>query len=281
MSVHPTFSIAQPGRASVGAHALRRRTLHARRSTGAIERRTATTEPLEARRRGGTTRDERRAKARDAAGDAVACCMVRSHRARTRWPRTGVSLLLLALVTAGCLGRDDALAPIVAIREPKSGTTRTTEDLRIVGYAMDDEGIAEIRVDGTDLLSYDVYASERGKRFVEFAFTIPDLDDGETVTRIVVVDAEGRQATLEHSLRIDTTPPTLELTAVTAVGEGILRVEGIARDDVAVNAIRIDDVPLQFSPSEEHRFSLDVRAGPDASVVVEDSAGNRVARSLQ
>lgn len=190
-------------------------------------------------------------------------------------------MLALALLLSGCFGRDDSLAPLVAIREPKSGTTRTTEDLRIVGYALDDEGIAEIRVDGTDLLSYDVYASERGKSFVEFAFTIPDLRDGETTTRIVVVDTSGRQSTLQHSLRIDTTPPSLELTAVTGLGGGRVRVEGVARDDVAVSAIRINDVPLQFPPSPEQRFSLDVEAGPDASVVVEDSAGNRVSRTLQ
>lgn len=195
--------------------------------------------------------------------------------------RAGIALALLVPAFAGCMGRDDALAPIVAIREPKSGTTRTTEDLRIVGYAMDDEGIQEIRVDGTDLLSYDVYAAERGKRFVEFAFTIPDLRDGETTTRIVVIDGRGRQSTLEHALRIDTTPPTLDLTSVTSIGGGRLRVEGVARDDDAVNAIRIDGIPLQFPPSPEHRFSLDVEAGPEARVVVEDSAGNSVSRALQ
>lgn len=200
-------------------------------------------------------------------------------------PVRRLSLLAAALVAlaglAGCMTRGDALAPVVAIREPKSGTTRTTEDLRIVGYAMDDEGIAEIRVDGTDLLSFDVYASERGRRFVEFAFTIPDLRDGETTSRIVATDVSGRQATLLHTLRIDTTPPSLELTGVTALGDGRLRVEGVARDDVAVTTILIDDVPLQFAPAAEHRFSLDVSVGPDARVVVEDSAGNRIERSLE
>ncbi len=198
--------------------------------------------------------------------------------------RTGLSLaawVVLVGALAGCMGRDDALAPLVAIREPKSGTTRTTEDLRIVGYAMDDEGVAEIRVDGTDLLSFDVYEGERGKRFVEFAFTIPDLRDGETTTRIVATDVRGRQSTLLHTLRIDTTPPSLELTAVTALPSGRLRVEGVARDDVAVTAIRIDEVPLQFAPSREQRFSLDVSAAPGATVVVEDSAGNRTERSLE
>ena len=190
-------------------------------------------------------------------------------------------LLLVGLLSSCSVGRDDALAPLVAIREPKSGTTRTTEDLRIVGYAMDDEGIAEIRVDGTDLLGFDVYQGERGKRFVEFAFTIPNLSDGETTTRIVVTDVSGRSSTLLHTLRIDTTPPTLELTSVEALADGRLRVEGVARDDVAVSAIRIGGVPLQLAPTPEHVFSLDVDASADATVVVEDSAGNRLERSLR
>lgn len=207
--------------------------------------------------------------------------MLRPFSRRFPALRIGPALLVLLLLASGCLGRDDSMAPVVAIREPKSGTTRTTESLRIVGYAMDDEGVAEISVDGTDLLSYDVYASERGKRFVEFAFTIPDLRDGETTSRIVVTDVGGRQSTLLHSLRIDTTPPTLELTAVTPLGNGLTRVAGVARDDVAVSAIRIDDVPLQFPPSTEQRFSLDVEAAADTVVVVEDSAGNVVSRALQ
>ena len=190
-------------------------------------------------------------------------------------------LLIGTVLLSGCsVGRDDALAPLVAIREPKSGTTRTTEDLRIVGYAMDDEGVAEVVVDGTDLLGFDVYAGERGKRFVEFAFTIPDLRDGETTTRIVATDVSGRSSTLLYTLRIDTTPPTLELTAVEDLGDGRLRIEGVARDDVAVSSILIGGIPLQFAPTGEHRFSLDVTSGPDTTVVVEDSAGNRLERPL-
>lgn len=195
---------------------------------------------------------------------------------------TAVAVVLFAMLLSSCsVGRDDALAPLVAIREPKSGTTRTTENLRIVGYAMDDEGIAEIVVDGTDLLGFDVYATERGKRFVEFAFTIPDLSDGETTTRIVATDLSGRSSTLLHTLRIDTSPPTLELTAVQDLGDGRLRVEGVARDDVAVNTIRLGGVPLTFAPTDEHRFSLDVVADANATVVVEDSAGNRLERALR
>lgn len=188
--------------------------------------------------------------------------------------------LLLAGALSGCLSRQDAIAPVVAVREPKAGTTRTTQDLRIVGYAMDDHGIQEIRVDGTDLLEFDVYRDERGKRFVEFAFTIPDLSDGETITRIVATDVNGRQTTLLHTLRIDTTPPTLELSSVTSLGGDRTRIEGVARDDNTVSVIRIDGAPLQFVPAPEHRFSIDVEVGPGAVIEVEDSAGNTVSRTL-
>ena len=192
-----------------------------------------------------------------------------------------VAALALSLLLSSCLLRDDSLAPVVAIREPASGTTRTTEALRIVGYAMDDEGIASIEVDGTDLLDFDVYAGERGKRFIEFVFTIPNLSEGETTSRIVVQDVKGRTSTLLHTLRIDVTPPTLELLEVRDLGGGQLRIEGIARDDVAVSAIRINEVPLQFAASPEHRFALVVTAERDALIVVEDSAGNTVERSLE
>ena len=189
------------------------------------------------------------------------------------------ALLAVATLT-GCLGRDDALAPLVAIREPKSGTTRTTEDLRIVGYVMDDEGVAALEVDGTDLLAFDVYAGERGKRFVEFVFTIPDLGEGETTTRIVARDVSGRTSTLLHTLRIDVTPPTLEIVGREALEGGGTRIEGVARDDVAVSAIRAGDVPLAFAPAAEHRFAVDVPEG-GTTLVVEDGAGNVTARSVE
>lgn len=198
---------------------------------------------------------------------------------RSRTPL--ILVLWVASLLTGCLERGDALAPIVAISEPKSGTTRTTDALRIEGYAMDDEGVARIEAAGTDLLEADVYAGEKGKRFIAFAFTIPNLQEGETTTRIVVHDVSGRTSTLLYTLQIDVTPPSLELLDVQDLGDGRVRLEGIARDDVAVNVIRIDDIPLQFVPAPEHRFAFDRVVSDDARVVVEDSAGNVVERSLR
>ncbi|HRN18346.1 MAG: hypothetical protein WC972_06500 [Trueperaceae bacterium] len=173
------------------------------------------------------------------------------------------------------------MAPIIAITEPRSGATRNSDDLRISGYAMDDSGIASIRIDGADLLTDSLYASERGKRLVQFAFTKPNLTDGELTLALEVTDVNGRSTQESYVLTLDATPPTVELTSVQSVGSGKLRVEGVARDNVRLSSIRINGVPLAFTPAAEYAFSVDVDAVEGGQVVVEDSAGNVTARDLR
>jgi len=173
------------------------------------------------------------------------------------------------------------MAPLIAITDPRSGTTRSTEDLRISGYAMDDSGVASIRVDGADLLADPLYAPERGKGLVNFAFTKPNVADGQLTLVLEVTDVNGRTTTERYVLTLDATPPSIELTAVESAGSGRLRVEGVARDNIALSSVRINDVPLAFSPGAEFSFSVVVNAVADGAIVVEDSAGNRVSQSLQ
>jgi len=191
-----------------------------------------------------------------------------------RVARTALFCLALATALSGCFERSDAMPPTVAIREPRSGATSTTENLRIVGYAFDDEGIAAVRVDGVDLLATPAYASERGKRLVEFFFTIRDLSDGDVTVLIEAEDLRGRVTVMPYRLRLDSTPPTLELTSVTSLGGGRLRVEGIARDNTLLTSILINGVPLAFTPAPEHAFRVDVADVAGGEVVVEDAAGN-------
>ena len=65
------------------------------------------------------------------------------------------------------------------------------------------------------------------------------------------------------------------------LGDGRLRVQGVARDDTGVLSIRINELPLTFSPALEHTFEIDVEAIEGGAVVVEDGAGNRTVRALQ
>jgi hypothetical protein len=205
---------------------------------------------------------------------------LRARPAGGRCVALGTALVLL-LASTGCIDRGDAMSPMVSIREPRSGATSTTVDLRIVGYALDDEGIAAIRVEGRDLLAESIYDGERGRRLVEFAFTIQDLRDGDVTIMIEVEDVGGRVTTLPYRLRLDSTPPILELSAVTPIAGGNLRVEGTVRDNTVVSSVRINDVPLQFTPAPEFSFRVDVADVAGGEIVVEDAAGNVTRRTLR
>ncbi len=197
--------------------------------------------------------------------------------------RTAVLLAIgaLSVLLTSCFGRSDSLAPVIAITDPRSGATRSTEDLRISGYAMDDEGVASIRVDGLDLLANEFYSAERGKGLVHFAFTKANVTDGEVAMVLEVTDVSGRTTTETYTLILDATPPTVELTTVEAAAGNRLRVEGIARDNIGLSSVRIGGVPLAFTPGPEFSFSVLVENTPDAAVVVEDGAGNSASVPLQ
>src|SRR5690606_35272363 len=156
-----------------------------------------------------------------------------------------------------------------------------TDDLRISGFAMDDSGDASIGVDGSDLVQDPLYASERGKGLVNFGFTEPSVADGQVKLVLEVTDVNGRAATERYVLALDASRPAAELTTVESAGSGRLRVEGVARDNVALSSVRINDVPLAFSPGSEFSFSVVVNAVENGAIVVEDSAGNRVSQALQ
>ncbi len=209
----------------------------------------------------------------------------RSRRKAARPLRRALPLFVLAAslvpLLAGCMGRGDSTTPIVAITDPKSGTTRTADNLTITGYAMDDFGVASIKINGTDVLQNAAYAGERGKRLVRFRFTVGGLKDGEVTTHIVVDDVNGRSSTLDYHLTIDNTPPTVTLSKVASVGSSQIHVEGEAKDNNRVASITIDGQPLAFTPGPDVPFSVDVPVQKGGAVVVEDSAGNKTSKPLQ
>jgi len=195
--------------------------------------------------------------------------------------RTLIALaVMLSLLSVGCAGRGDAMAPMVAIREPRSGATSTTENLNIIGYAFDDEGIHAIRINGLNLLASPAYASEYGKRLVEFRFSTTSSDDGDISVVIEAEDIRGNVTVLPYQLILDSTPPTLEILSATTLSNGRLRLEGIARDNTLVTSVRINGIPLAFTPAAEHTFRVDVVVVNGGEVVVEDAAGNVTRRSI-
>jgi hypothetical protein len=193
-----------------------------------------------------------------------------------RWRRTLSALLLLTLplVLAGCLSRGDSFTATVTITEPKAGTARSSDTVDIFGYAMDDRGIAAIRVDGNDLLASPQFASERGKRLVHFGFRGLTSREGVITYQIEVEDVDGQITTLPYSLTVDVTPPTLELEA-TRLSTGRYSLRGIARDNQLISSIRIGGVPVSIVPAAEVPFEFN-NIDPESNVIeVIDSAGNR------
>src|SRR5690625_936805 len=177
------------------------------------------------------------------------------------------------LLLTGCLSRDaDSFDAVITITEPKAGTARSAEQIDVFGYAMDDRGIQAIRVDGDDLFNYTQFAGERGQKLVHFGFRGQARGEGELTYLIEVEDVDGFVTSLNYSLTVDITPPTLELE-VTAASGGGFDIRGVARDNMAVSSIRIGGVPYTFAPAPEVSFDLP-NVTPDSRVVeVADSAG--------
>lgn len=171
------------------------------------------------------------------------------------------------------------MEPMITIVDPANGTTKNSGELTVRGYAMDDGGIRAIRVGETDLLANDYYKNDRGKKLVQFAFQAR-LSTDKFSTDITVEDTSGRTKTLPYELVIDTLPPTIEITQTTNLGNGNMRVVGIARDNIAVQSIDIAGVVLSFIPQAEQPFNTDVPTSENMQITVTDSAGNTASQPL-
>lgn len=186
-----------------------------------------------------------------------------------------IILLLLGLLAgplSACAGRGDALAPVVTVTEPMGGAVRAGSDLRIIGYAMDDVGVASIKVDGAEFLDNPVLAGERGKKLINFGFQPPQIREGLWRSELIVTDVDGRTTKLVFPLEIDGSPPTVEITGVEGLANGQRRVSGVARDDDLVKSVVIGDDALSFSPAAQVPFTFPTDG--TVSLTVTDQAGN-------
>ena len=186
--------------------------------------------------------------------------------------QTFLPLLLLGAALGGCVGRGDALAPVLTITEPRSGTVRPGGDLQVVGYAMDDTGVSSLRVDGTEILDAPGYEGERDKKLVNFGFRPRQVREGLWRSEIVVTDSSGQSTALTFPLEIDGTPPTVALTGVEQLGGGRTRVSGVASDNDLVSEVVAPDGPLSFTPAAQYAFTFET-AG-EVVMTVRDEAGN-------
>lgn len=193
-------------------------------------------------------------------------------------PLRTLLFLLLAFLLAGCLSRGDSLAPIVTV-DPPSGAVRRADDLVVMGYVMDDEGIASIRINNIELLENEGYRNEKNKKLIQFGFR-PGAQGAQFASTLVITDTSGRVTEHKYELQIDTTPPSVELLEVTNLGAR-LRVRGVARDNDLLKSIVVAGQALPFVPMQEREFNFDVDVTDAMTLEVEDRAGNRVVQPLE
>lgn len=184
-------------------------------------------------------------------------------------------MMLLGLLP-GCVGRGDALAPVVTITEPQSSAVRAGSPLQIVGYAMDDVGVVSIKVDGAELLDAPALVGERGNKLINFGFRPRQVRAGLWRSQITVTDVDGRVTALTFPLTIDGSPPTVEITGVEGLEGGRSRVSIIVRDDDAVGRITVGPLAegneLSFTPAAEVPYTFETTG--DVNLNVADVAGN-------
>jgi len=177
------------------------------------------------------------------------------------------------------MSRTDSFSTVLTITEPQAGTSRSTEQIDVFGYAMDDSGIMAIRVDGNDLFDAPQFASERGRRLVHFGFRGQARGEGRLTYLIEVDDSDGNTTTLDYSITVDVTPPTLELET-TALGDGAFNISGTARDNNVISSIRIGGVPFSFAPGPEVNFDLQNIRPETREIEVIDAAGNTLKKEF-
>jgi hypothetical protein len=191
------------------------------------------------------------------------------------------ALVVLSLVLSGCLSRKDALAPIITIYDPPNGASRSTENLIVRGYVMDDQGISSILINTSELLDSPIYQAEKGKKLIQFSFRIPS-DRTDFVSTLVVRDMSGRETLQNYQLRIDNLPPTLELNPTISLSGNRLRISGTARDDDAVKSIVVGGYSVPFIPSleSEQSFSVDIDIADNMTIEISDRAGNLFSQAI-
>lgn len=190
-----------------------------------------------------------------------------------------VIVAILCLLLSSCVKRADSLEPIVNITNPANGTVSSSDNLSIVGFAMDDEGIRAIRVGSTDILQTEQLKAERGKRLIQFSFRPALIKEGQWGAEIVVEDSSGRKKRLNYSLSIDATPPTVKVIKPSNEN-GMIRVVGAARDNQALGKIIVNGVEVAFSAGKEKFFTVDVESAETIQVIVVDEAGNQTERVI-
>ena len=182
---------------------------------------------------------------------------------RTAFPMA----LALAAFLSGCSRTTDNFAPRIVISSPSDGGMSPSKTPTVKGYALDDTGVTKITVNGK---SIPIQAGSR--KIANFQFAT-QVSGPKSVYEIAAYDAAGNESTLSLPITVDAEKPQINLKAFERAGR-VIRVSGVATDNVQVSQILVDGNRLNITPAKRVEFYAET-TGIYADIEVYDAAGNK------
>ncbi len=173
----------------------------------------------------------------------------------------------LAALLSGCSRTTDTFAPRIVISSPSDGGMSPSKTPTVRGYALDDTGVTRITVNGKS-----IPIQTGSRKIANFQFSA-QVSGASTVYELVAYDAAGNKSRLSLPITVDAQKPAINLKAFERSGR-VIRVSGIATDNVQVAQVLVDGNRLNITPGKRVEFYAET-SGIYADIEVYDAAGNR------
>lgn len=180
--------------------------------------------------------------------------------------RALLALLLLAPLLGGCARTADTFKPRIVVTSPDGGGVGRARDFTVKGYALDDQGVTRITVDGKA-----IPIQPGSRKIANFEFETQVQGTRGELT-IGAFDAAGNKSLLVLPVTVDAAPPTVRVTRFER-SDNVVRVTGIATDNNRVAQILVDGNRLNITSGSRVDFYAET-SGVYADLQVIDGAGN-------
>lgn len=177
-----------------------------------------------------------------------------------------LALLLLASLLGGCTRTADTFKPRIVITSPDGGGVSRARSFTVKGYALDDQGVAQLTVNGQT-----VPIQPGSRKIARFEFQT-QITGGRSEYTLGARDAAGNKSTLVLPVAVDGTPPTVKVTRFERE-RNLVRVTGVATDNNRVVEVSVDGKRLNVAPGTQVDFYAET-SGVYADITVTDGAGN-------
>jgi len=180
--------------------------------------------------------------------------------------RAFLALLSLAPLLGGCARTADTFKPRIVVTSPDGGGVGRARDFTVKGYALDDQGVTRVTVDGKA-----IPLQPGSRKIANFEFETRVQGARSEIT-LAALDAAGNKSVLVLPVTVDAEPPTIQVTRFERSGN-VIRVTGVASDDTRVAQILVDGNRLNITSGSRVDFYAET-SGVYADLQAIDGAGN-------